>query len=158
MLNFLAINTTDIVMIILWALVVIAALVIEFETANLVSIWFAAGGIFGILSAVLGVQPWLQIIIVVLASAIFVIGTRPFVKKISDNQTILTNADRLVGMTAIVTKEIKDGEKGEVKVDFQNWPAISKDEKTFIVGDKVLIKEIIGNKLIVEELKEITLE
>ena len=58
----------------------------------------------------------------------------------------------------ILQEKMKDGEKGEVKVDFQNWPAISKDEKTFIVGDKVLIKEIIGNKLIVEELKEITLE
>ena len=90
-------------------------------------------------------------------SAIFVLATRPFVKKISDNQTVLTNVDRYVGMVAIVTKDIMAGEKGEIKVEFQKWPAISKGENNFLVGDKVIITEIIGNKMIVDKIKEINL-
>ena len=73
----------------------------------------------------------------------------------SDNQTVPTNSDRLIGMTAIVTKEIPEDEKGEVKAEFQKWPAISKNNKSFSVGEKVLIVEISGNKLVVEELQEI---
>ena len=46
MFNFMTLQTLNIAMIIIWAIFVIAAIVIEFETANLVSIcapslWFA---------------------------------------------------------------------------------------------------------------------
>ena len=51
--------------------------------------------------------------------------------------------------------EIPEDEKGEVKAAFQKWPAISKNNKSFSVGEKVLIVEISGNKLVVEELQEI---
>ena len=128
MFNFMTLQTLDIAMIIIWAIFVIAAIIIEFETANLVSIWFAAGGIAGIVCAVLEMPIWAQILIFAVVSAIFVLATRPFVKKISDNQTVLTNVDRYVGMVAIVTKDIVVGEKGEIKVEFQKWPAISKGE------------------------------
>ena len=128
MFNFMTLQTLNIAMIIIWAIFVIAAIIIEFETANLVSIWFAAGGIAGIVCAVLELPIWAQILIFAVVSAIFVLATRPFVKKISDNQTVLTNVDRYVGMVAIVTKDIMAGEKGEIKVEFQKWPAISKGE------------------------------
>ena len=161
MFNFMTLQTLNIAMIIIWAIFVIAAIIIEFETANLVSIWFAAGGIAGIVCAVLELPIWAQILIFAVVSAIFVLATRPFVKKISDNQTVLTNVDRYVGMVAIVTKDIMAGEKGEIKVEikveFQKWPAISKGENNFLVGDKVIITEIIGNKMIVDKIKEINL-
>ena len=51
MLSFLNLTSTEIVMIVLWAIVTIFAIIIEFETINLVSIWFAAGGIVGIITA-----------------------------------------------------------------------------------------------------------
>lgn len=44
MLSFFNLTSTEIVMIVLWAIVTIFAIIIEFETINLVSIWFAAGG------------------------------------------------------------------------------------------------------------------
>ena len=158
MFNFLSLTSIEITMVIIWAIIAIAAIVIEFETANLVSIWFAAGGIAGIIGAIVHFDIWLQIILFVAVSAVFVLGTRPFVKKISDNQTILTNADRLVGMIAVVTKQIKEGEKGKIKVDFQEWPAISTKGETFEVNDKLVISNIVVNKMIVEKIKEIKLD
>lgn len=155
MINFLSLGTMNIAMIVIWALVAIAALIIEFETANLVSIWFVAGAISGIVCSLIDLEVWIQIIVFVVVSGMFILGTRPFVKKISDNQTILTNADRLVGKVGIVTKDIKSGEKGEIKVEYQQWPAIANDEKSFNVGDKVVITEIIGNKMVVTNVEEI---
>lgn len=155
--NVLALTSTEITTIIIWAIVIIAALVIEFETAELVSIWFAAGGLVGLICSILGLEIWLQILLFAVVSGLFVIATRPFVKKISDNKTILTNADRLIGKTAIVTKDIKEGIRGEVLVEYQNWPAISKDSKEFKVGDHVVITEISGNKMIVNEIESINL-
>ncbi len=157
MINYLASNI-NVTMIVVWAIIIVATLVIEFETADLVSIWFTAGAFAGLVANIIGIQEWIQIVLFVGVSLIFVIGTRPFVKKMSENQTIATNSDRLLGKTAIVTKEIKENEKGEVKVEYQTWPAISKTNKTFNVGEKVLVKEITGNKLVVEEIKEIELD
>ena len=133
----------------------IVLLLIELATVSLTTIWFSAGGLGGLICAICGIDTWIQILVFIIVSAVFVFATRPFVKKMSDNQTIPTNSDRLVGMTGLVTKAILEGEKGEVKVEYQKWPAISKSSKVFKVGEKVVITEIIGNKLIVEELKEI---
>ena len=155
--NVLALQPLNIAMIVIWTIFVIAAIIIEFETANLVSIWFAAGGIASIVCAVLELPIWIQIIVFAVVSGIFLLATRPFVKKISDNQTVLTNVDRYVGMVAVVTKEIIQGEKGEIKIEFQNWPAISKKDNTFKIGDKVLITEIVGNKMVVDQIEEISL-
>ena len=147
MFNILALAPQFIVMIVVWAMVVIGAIIIEFETANLVSIWFSAGGLI-----------WIQFIVFVGITLIFVIATRPFVKKISDNQTILTNADRYVGMQGVITKAIKPGEKGEIRIEFQDWPAISKNERAFEVGEKAVIIGIVGNKMIVDAIEEIKID
>ena len=154
MINFLASNI-NVTMIVVWAIIIVATLIIEFETADLVSIWFTAGAFAGLVANIIEVKEWVQIILFVGVSLIFVIGTRPFVKKMSENQTIATNSDRLIGKIAVVTKEIVEDGKGEVKVEYQSWPAITKDTGTFKVGEKVLVKEITGNKLVIEELKEI---
>lgn len=157
-MNFmLALTSIQIIMIVIWVIVIIGALIIEFETAELVSIWFGAGGIGGLICAILQLDIWAQVLVFAIVSGLFVMGTRPFVKKISDNRTILTNADRLIGKTAIVTKEIKKGLRGEVLVEYQNWSAISKNNKEFKVGDNVVIIEISGNKMIVEEIESINL-
>ncbi len=155
MINVMSLSGIQISMIILWIIIVVAAIIIEFETVELVSIWFAGGAIAGAVCAVLEQPIWLQFLLFAVVSAVFVLGTRPFVKKISDNQTILTNVDRFVGMVAQVTKPIEIDKKGEIEVEFQKWTAVTKKNKDFQVGDRVVIVEISGNKMIVDEIEEI---
>ena len=69
-----------------------------------------------------------------------------------------TNADKLVGMIGVITKDVKDGERGSVKVEYQEWTAIAKNNQTFSEGTKVVISEIIGNKLVVERIEEIEIK
>ena len=156
-LNILSLGIIDISMIIIWAIIAIVAIIVEFETTSLTSIWFGIGAVGGIIAVLLGLPEWSQFLIFVGVSGICVVATRPFVKKISDNQTIPTNVDKLIGMTAVVTKEIVSGEKGEVKVEYKIWPAVSLKDKIYNVGEKVIIKEINGNKLVIDNIEEISL-
>ena len=87
-------------------------------------------------------------------SALSLLITRPLVKRLHRNKTTVgTNADRLVGQQGIVTKEISDPfSVGQVKVLGETWSAQS--EITPVkVGAKVEVLEIVGVRLIVEEME-----
>jgi membrane protein implicated in regulation of membrane protease activity len=70
-------------------------------------------------------------------------------KKAND---VKTNTDALIGKIAVVTKTIKDVEKGEVKLGGEYWKASS--DKEIETGKKVKVLKIDGNTLIVSEIKE----
>ena len=135
----------------IWLFVVILSLVVEFMTSELVSIWFFVGSFTSMILALCKVDEAIQVIVFVAVSIIFMAGARPFVKKWTKRNEIKTNVDSLVGRIAIVTEDIIDGNRGVVKLDSQEWSAISNDD--IKKGVKVVILSIEGNKLIVKENK-----
>ena len=156
---FLSISpTTRYIMIAIWTIVIIGAIIIETETSELVSCWFALSGLVSLVLAVCKVSLLVQFLVFVAVSAILVIATRPLIKKFNNNENIPTNVDKLIGMTGVVTKKIVGDEKGEVKVNYQRWTAINKNDEIFEVGEKVIISYIDGNKLIVEKVNEIEIK
>ena len=59
----------------------------------------------------------------------------------------------MIGEKVVVTKEIKVGETGEIKAKYDKYTAIAPWETTNIPIDTLcVIKEIRGNKVIVERL------
>lgn len=144
----------DYIMLGIWVLTVIGLLILEFQTADLVSIWFIMGALISGVSVLFNAPIWLQIVLFVVISGICILATRPLAKKINSKDTISTNADSLIHKVAVVTKEIKNGEKGEVKVDYKLWPAIS-NVGEFKEGDRVIVQSIVGNKLQVTKIEEI---
>ena len=63
-----------------------------------------------------------------------------------------TNADRIIGMTAIVTEPINNTEgKGQAKVEGQIWTARSSDNQVIPAGEQVIIESINGVKIIVSK-------
>lgn len=159
LVSFMSLSlTTKIIMIVVWTIIVIGAIIIETETAELVSVWFALGGIVCLILALCGVDIYIQLIVFSVVSVFFIIVTRPIIKKFAKNDDIPTNADRLKGMIAVVTKDIFAEEKGEVKVNYQIWTAICKSGYEFKIGDKVVVLEIEGNKLIVGKIEEIEIK
>ena len=145
---------TDYIMIAIWLIIVIGMLVLELITADFVSLWFIVGGLVAGISVLFGADIWLQILLFAVISVICILATRPLAKKINSKDNVATNADRLIHKIAIVTKNIKTGEKGEVKIEGNFWPAISQTNE-FNVGDKVVVQAIIGNKLQVARIEEI---
>ena len=135
----------------IWLAVVIISLVVEFMTSEVVSIWFFVGSFVSMILALCKVDAAIQIIVFVIVSLLSLVCARPFVKKWTKRNEIKTNVDSLVGRIAIVTEDILDGNRGVVKLDSQEWSAISNDN--IVKGTKVVILSIEGNKLIVKENK-----
>lgn len=152
-LSFLGIDP-KVVMIIVWIVFIIGTAIIELSTADLVSIWFTIGGIGALIATFLNADVWLQAVIFVAISTIAIIATRPIAKKMQQKEIIKTNADRIIGQHAIVTKQISLDEIGEVKVEERTWRAVTNEDVTFSVGEKVKIEAISGAKLIITKLKE----
>ena len=126
--------------------------VIEIITMGLTTIWFAGGALVGAVMAAFSLPLWSQIIAFVIVSVILLILTRPWALKYLNSRTVRTNADSLIGQTALVKETINNMEsKGFVQLNGQDWTARSFEAGEIIPeGSEVIVKEIRGVKLIVE--------
>lgn len=138
-------------MVYVWLGVLVAAVVVEMCTTQMVSIWFAIGALASFFVALAGVeQIWIQIVVFVIVSAIALIVTRPLVKKMVNGKAEPTNADMVIGKTGVVTEAIDNlAPSGQVKVSGAVWTARSADDSVIGENEKVIIKEISGVKLLV---------
>ena len=89
-----------------------------------------------------------------IVSVILLILTRPWALKYLNSRTVRTNADSLIGQTALVTQDIDNlNAKGQVKVEGQIWTARSiSDDVQLHEGLKVMIESISGVKVIVKPI------
>lgn len=143
---------SDSMMYIIWAAAIIGFGVLEAVTVQLVSIWFVIGSVAGLVSALLGAPIYLQVIICIAVSVVALLATRPLVRKKLHTEVQPTNADRVIGQTAMVTQEINNIQStGEVKIDGKLWTARSCDDKVLPPNSLVTVEKIDGVKLIVKE-------
>lgn len=136
----------------IWLGVVIVLVLMEIATVNLVSIWFIASGIVSMILSIFVDNYFIQFLVFVVLGTILLVTTREYLVKLIDSKKQKTNLDRVIGMTAIVTEEIKKNKPGEVKVDGKRWTAIS--DKKIKVDSTVKVLEIQGVKLKVEEVED----
>lgn len=138
-------------MLLFWIIALVVLIIVEAVTAQMVTIWFAAGAAGAIVAERLGAEVWLQWVVFVAVSAVALIATRPLVKKLTKTKVQPTNADRCIGQTAIVTEEINNVEgKGQVHVNGVTWTARSLDGTVFKKDERVTVEKIDGVKLIVK--------
>ncbi len=131
----------------IWLGIIVILSIIEAVTVELVSVWFIASAIVSLILQVLGIDFKLCFIIFVLLGIVLMITTRKYLLKLLQVKKTSTNIDRIIGMKALVTKDIKD--VGEVKVDGKIWTAVSDDALS--AGDYAKILEINSTKLKVEK-------
>jgi len=136
-----------------WLVVIVVAAVVEGATAQLVSIWFVAGGVGALIADLCGADLWVQAIVFIVVTALTILATRPLVKKLLNFKRIDTNAGRYIGKTGVVIIEINNMlGVGQVNVLGSIWTARSEDNSVIDVGKHVLVKSIEGVKVIVTEL------
>ena len=135
-----------------WLGVLVVMLVIELLTMGLTTIWFAGGALAAFAASMLHVQIIWQVILFAAVSLILLIATRPFAVRYINKDRVRTNADRLIGRSAVVTEAIDSlNGQGAVKVAGQVWSARTEEEEGKIPADTVVkILRISGVKLIVE--------
>ena len=139
-------------MIFVWLGLLVLFLAVEFATAQLTTVWFAAGALVSLLLASFGVDNLaIQIIVFTLVSLVSLILTRPLVKKWTRAKKQPTNADMVIGEEAVVTETISNTDgKGLAKVNGAIWSARSVDDSIIPAGKTVTVRKIEGVKLIVE--------
>ncbi len=137
-------------MVIVWTIVLIAALIVEGATFALVAIWFAAGALGALIAAGLGAPFIVQLIIFTVLAAVMLIFTRPLLKKLFPNKFIPTNSELEVGKTAVVIEAVDNATgKGRVKLGGVNWAAVSENGEDIPVDEIVVVKEIRSAKVVV---------
>lgn len=140
---------------IIWLGIFVLALLVEWGTAEVVSIWFAFAAVVSlILSFIPGVTWWIQVVVFVVVSLATFVFLRPILKKLIKREKVDTNIDEIIGKRGIMTEEYNDLSSGEVKVNGVLWTALNTNENEKIeAGSKVVVVAISGNKLIVKKLE-----
>ena len=136
--------------ILLWLAVVVVAVIVEIETVQLVSVWFAASGLVTMILAAFDCSIEIQLYVFVILSVVLFALSRPIVKKINKSKSDNSTIESMIGEEVVVIKEIKVGEVGEIKSRYDRYSAIAPSETQNIPVETIcVIKEIRGNKVIV---------
>lgn len=137
---------------IFWLIVVVVMAVIEIITLGLTTIWFAGGALIAFAASLLGANLLVQSILFVVTSVVLLAATRPLAVEFFNKDRTKTNAESLIGKTALVQQEIDNLKAaGMVTVDGQEWSARSADDKVIPAETLVEILEIHGVKLLVRQ-------
>lgn len=136
-----------------WLAAVIALCAGEAATVGLVCIWFAAGALGAFLAACAGVQFWLQLIVFAVVSTAALALIRPAAARHIKPRRSPTNADRVIGQTAMVTETVdNEAGTGQVSVLGQVWTARSEMDVVIPAGTQATVRRIEGVKVFVEAL------
>lgn len=138
---------------VVWFLIMIALFIIEGVTVQLVSVWFALGAAAAAIAAALNYIFAVQLALFAGISALVMLCVRPLIKNKIKVTKVSTNADQVVGMVADVIEPVNGTNfGGRVKVNGTMWSAVNEEGLIIPAGEKVLVKEIAGVKLIVEPI------
>lgn len=133
--------------VILWLILMVVFLAVEAGTVTLVSLWFAAGALAALLTALAHGPVWLQALLFVTVSAGLLLALRPLVKKYLAPKLTPTNVDSVVGSTGLVTTAIDNvSAVGQVKLGAMEWTARSTSGQPIPVGTRVKVDRIEGVK------------
>ena len=139
---------------IVWLVLMVAFLIAEASTVQLICIWFAAGSLSAMLVGLLGADLWLQILVFFVVSIVLLALLWPVAKKRFNTKRIATNADALIGRVCTVTEEIDPVEGGRVKLGDVTWSARSVSDTQIPAGTLVKVMKIQGAKVFVEQVKK----
>lgn len=139
-----------------WLALLIVTLAAEAVTLGLTTIWFSAGALAALILSLVGVGWQIQVAVFFVVSAVLLISMRPIAAKWLNKGKVSTNADSLIGRTAIVTEPVDNlSGTGGVQVRGQYWTArTASDEIKIAANSRVVIEKISGVKLIVKEETE----
>lgn len=141
---------------IVWLILLAAFLVIEAVTLGLTTIWFAGGALAAFLISLTGIGVSVQVVIFLAVSLLLLILIRPLTQQRFNGARVRTNAQSLIGETAVVTEPIDNLKaEGRVTVRGQEWSARNVREDEPLERDtRVRVTQISGVKLLVERIKE----
>ena len=143
-------------MLYVWIVFFILSVIVELSTMSLVAIWFMPATAIAIVLSLFSVKVWIQVLVWFILSTLTFILTARLAARLRHRRIQPTNADRVIGLTALVTEPISDrNQTGMVKVMGQIWSARTDETTEEIPPDtEVRVLRIEGVKLIVAPLNK----
>ena len=137
---------------IIWAVVFVASIWIEAETAEMISIWFMPGAVVALVLSLFDIAVWIQCVVFMAMSVVLLVVARVLLKKyiVKKVGQEKTDTDLLIGRQVKVEEDIDNAsEKGAVRVNGQIWSArMTNDGDSASAGEFVIVDSISGVKLI----------
>lgn len=139
--------------VLIWAIAVVAFVIAEVMTVQLVSIWLAAGAFITMFITYLYDIPMiLQLGIFIASSAFFLLISFPLIRKRKKANIIGTNSELDIGKHATVIETVNSRKgTGRVTLNGVNWSAVPENEnETIPEGTIVIVVKVLGAKLMVK--------
>ncbi len=134
----------------IWLLAVVAFIVLEASTYQMICVWFIVGSIGGMIASLLGAGFWVQMSVFLVVSIVLLILMRPIAVKRLNNHKVKTNADSLIGKKVLITEKVNNTEAtGQGKIDGVVWTVRADGDVIIEAGTTTEVKRIEGVKLIV---------
>ena len=139
----------------IWVIIALIFVIVEIFTTGFAVMCISVGCLFGAVASSMDFELKWQLLAFAVGTALAFLTIRPIVCKLLYRKTkeVKTNVDALIGRRALVTERI-DGElhPGRVKVDGDDWKAISSETTPLEVGEPVEIIAINSVILTVKKL------
>ena len=140
----------------IWLGLFVVFLLMEAQTVALVSIWFAAGAVAALVTALLQGELWLQAVVFVVVSGALLLGMRPVLRKFYVPKLVKTNVDAIVDSRGLVTQTIDNlAGQGQVKLGGMYWSARSSSGETIEENTEIKVDRVEGVKVFVSPAKEL---
>ncbi len=137
----------------IWLSVTIVALMLEFITNEMITIWFAGGGLVSMILAACKLDWYITLPVFLVVSFVLLLCFRKAVIKYLDKNKTFTNADAVIGKEFRLITPIGFNSPGTIKINDVIWNVICQDGFAEVAeGSLVKVLEIKGNKYIVEEV------
>jgi len=95
----------------IWLIISGLFFILEMLTVGFLVFWFAIGALFAMITSFFTESIIIQTVVFLISSTALLFLTKPFVKKISGNDTVQTNAYSIIGKKGIVVKEINSNNR-----------------------------------------------
>ena len=139
----------------IWVIVALVFVIIEMFTTGFAVMCISFGCLFGAIASALDWELKWQLLLFAIGTALAFMTVRPLVYKFfyKKENEVKTNADALIGRKAVALERI-EGElhPGRVKVDGDDWKAISLEAEPIEAGEAVEITAINSIILTVKKL------
>jgi membrane protein implicated in regulation of membrane protease activity len=140
---------------VVWLALILVFLVIEIFTLDFTFLMLAVASVGGVISSLLGVPWFLQLVIVGVLAIVLLFAVRPplihALRKGGDPTP--SNVDALIGLKGTVTTAFDDGAGHAKLANGETWTARSVGHDDLPLGDKVVVVAIEGATAVVAPME-----
>lgn len=139
---------------VIWIAIGVVLLIIELITTSFLSIFFALGALGAAITSLITANLIMQLIVFLIISIIGIVKGKEILQRYFEVNKVVkpSNINALIGKEGIVTKVIESEDFGLVKLGSDIWSAKSLNNIRIDEGEKVIVKDIDGVKLLVTKI------